>query len=310
MLFIVINDLDLTDIENINVDKIKYIDKSNYTNNDWYITMLQDIKKYLLEYEYVFVKYDAKLVQCIDVIHLKYTFINNKFDDMCNEQNTTLISTVDELKNLLLSVYKDSNINDTNHIENTLQSTNDIESTDDTNITVQKRSEITLQDIIDDNVQLNESFVREMKVIQDKLKAGMYIQAKSNLKRVLKLSNILDKLYDELLDRIETDISTTDTASLMYTTDFIVKALSETNNLIMAIINNEKIQNFFIIDNVNAISVSNNEVSLDQRERIRKAVSIVMSNLDHLKSGDLNKIVNPNTVVESEGEVIDVDNST
>lgn len=310
MLFIVINDLDLTDIENINVDKIKYIDKSNYTNNDWYITMLQDIKKYLLEYEYVFVKYDAKLVQCIDVIHLKYTFINNKFDDMCNEQNTTLISTIDELKNLLLSVYKDSNINDTNHIENTLQSTNDIESTDDTNITVQKRSEITLQDIIDDNVQLNESFVREMKVIQDKLKAGMYIQAKSNLKRVLKLSNILDKLYDELLDRIETDISTTDTASLMYTTDFIVKALSETNNLIMAIINNEKIQNFFIIDNVNAISVSNNEVSLDQRERIRKAVSIVMSNLDHLKSGDLNKIVNPNTVVESEGEVIDVDNST
>ena len=310
MLFIVINDLDLTGIENINVDKIKYIDKSNYTNNDWYITILQDIKKYLLEYEYVFVKYDAKLVQCIDVIHLKYTFINNKFDDMCNEQNTTLISTVDELKNLLLSVYKDSNINDTNHIENTLQSTNDIESTDDTNITVQKRSEITLQDIIDDNVQLNESFVREMKVIQDKLKAGMYIQAKSNLKRVLKLSNILDKLYDELLDRIETDISTTDTASLMYTTDFIVKALSETNNLIMAIINNEKIQNFFIIDNVNAISVSNNEVSLDQRERIRKAVSIVMSNLDHLKSGDLNKIVNPNTVVESEGEVIDVDNST
>lgn len=310
MLFIVINDLDLTDIENINVDKIKYIDKSNYTNNDWYITMLQDIKKYLLEYEYVFVKYDAKLVQCIDVIHLKYTFINNKFDDMCNEQNTTLISTVDELKNLLLSVYKDSNINDTNHIENTLQSTNVIESTDDTNITVQKRSEITLQDIIDDNVQLNESFVREMKVIQDKLKAGMYIQAKSNLKRVLKLSNILDKLYDELLDRIETDISTTDTASLMYTTDFIVKTLSETNNLIMAIINNEKIQNFFIIDNVNAISVSNNEVSLDQRERIRKAVSIVMSNLDHLKSGDLNKIVNPNTVVESEGEVIDVDNST
>ena len=310
MLFIVINDLDLTDIENINVDKIKYIDKSNYTNNDWYITILQDIKKYLLEYEYVFVKYDAKLVQCIDVIHLKYTFINNKFDDMCNEQNTTLISTVDELKNLLLSVYKDSSINDTNHTENTLQSTNVIESTDDTNITVQKRSEITLQDIIDDNVQLNESFVREMKVIQDKLKAGMYIQAKSNLKRVLKLSNILDKLYDELLDRIETDISTTDTASLMYTTDFIVKALSETNNLIMAIINNEKIQNFFIIDNVNAISVSNNEVSLDQRERIRKAVSIVMSNLDHLKSGDLNKIVNPNTVVESEGEVIDVDNST
>lgn len=310
MLFIVINDLDLTDIENINVDKIKYIDKSNYTNNDWYITILQDIKKYLLEYEYVFVKYDAKLVQCIDVIHLKYTFINNKFDDMCNEQNTTLISTVDELKNLLLSVYKDSSINDTNHTENTLQSTNVIESTDDTNITVQKRSEITLQDIIDDNVQLNESFVREMKVIQDKLKAGMYIQAKSNLKRVLKLSNILDKLYDELLDRIETDISTTDTASLMYTTDFIVKALSETNNLIMSIINNEKIQNFFIIDNVNAISVSNNEVSLDQRERIRKAVSIVMSNLDHLKSGDLNKIVNPNTVVESEGEVIDVDNST
>lgn len=306
MLFIVINDLDLTNIENINTEKIKYIDRSQYETNDWYIVMLQDIKTYMLKYEYVFVKYDSKLVQCIDVIHLKYTFINDKFNDICNEENTTLISSVEELEQLLKTnlncMLEETHIIDDKEILPT--------SVEDDKVIEQKHTDITLQDIIDDNVQLNESFVREMKVIQDKLKAGMYIQAKSNLKRVLKLSNILDKLYDELLDRIETDITTTDTASLMYTTDFIVKALTETNTLIMSVINNEKIQNFFIIDNVNAISVSNNEVSLDQRERIRKAVSVVMSNLDHLTNNELNQIVDPNKPIESKGEVIDVDTST
>lgn len=306
MLFIVINDLDLTSIENISTEKIKYIDRSQYTTNDWYIMMLQDIKTYMLKYEYVFVKYDSKLVQCIDVIHLKYTFINDKFNDMCNEDNTTIMSSVEELEQLLRTnlncVLEETHITDDKEmLPASVEDNKDIE---------QKHTDITLQDIIDDNVQLNESFVREMKVIQDKLKAGMYIQAKSNLKRVLKLSNILDKLYDELLDRIETDITTTDTASLMYTTDFIVKALTETNTLIMSVINNEKIQNFFIIDNVNAISVSNNEVSLDQRERIRKAVSVVMSNLDHLTNNELNQIVDPNKPIESKGEVIDVDTST
>lgn len=307
MLFIVINDLDLTNIENINTEKIKYIDRSQYETNDWYIVMLQDIKTYMLKYEYVFVKYDSKLVQCIDVIHLKYTFINDKFNDICNEGNTTIISSAGELEQLLRT-----NLNIQNNIEPVEETNSDIISTntEDHSIMENRHQEITLQDIVDDNVQLNESFVREMKVIQDKLKAGMYIQAKSNLKRVLKLSNILDKLYDELLDRIETDITTTDTASLMYTTDFIVKALTETNNLIMSVINNEKIQNFFIIDNVNAISVSNNEVSLDQRERIRKAVSVVMSNLDHLTNNELNQIVDPNKPIESQGEVIDVDTST
>lgn len=305
MLFIVINDLDLTSIENINTEKIKYINRSQYTTNDWYIMMLQDIKTYMLKYEYVFVKYDSKLVQCIDVIHLKYTFINDKFNDMCNEDNTTIMSSVEELEQLLRTnlncILEEEPAIDKETLPTSVEDNKDIE---------QKHTDITLQDIIDDNVQLNESFVREMKVIQDKLKAGMYIQAKSNLKRVLKLSNILDKLYDELLDRIETDITTTDTASLMYTTDFIVKALTETNTLIMSVINNEKIQNFFIIDNVNAISVSNNEVSLDQRERIRKAVSVVMSNLDHLTNNELNQIVDPNKPIESKGEVIDVDTST
>ena len=91
MLFIVINDLDLTNIENINTEKIKYIDRSQYETNDWYIVMLQDIKTYMLKYEYVFVKYDSKLVQCIDVIHLKYTFINDEFNDICNKNNTKII---------------------------------------------------------------------------------------------------------------------------------------------------------------------------------------------------------------------------
>ena len=50
-------------------------------------------------------------------------------------------------------------------------------------------------------------------------------RAKNSLNRVLKLSNTLDKLYDKLLERIDNGLDTTDTASLMYTTEYIAKAL-------------------------------------------------------------------------------------
>ena len=126
----------------------------------------------------------------------------------------------------------------------------------------------------------------------------MLLQAKSRLNTVLKLCNVLDKLYDELVNRIDQSLTTTDTPSLMYTTDYIAKALSETNQFIMSLITNEKIQNFFIIDNSNIINITDNRVDIDKREKIRKAAEIVLDNADYFAAGEYDTVVNPNLVNE------------
>ena len=117
----------------------------------------------------------------------------------------------------------------------------------------------------------------------------------------MKLSNTLDRLYDSLLDRIDNGLATTDTASLMYTTEYIAKALNDTNQFIVSLINNEKIQNFFIIDNSTIINTNNSKLNPDEREKIRKAVDIVMNNLDYFSNGQYDQLVNPN-VIEVSGD--------
>ena len=58
---------------------------------------------------------------------------------------------------------------------------------------------------------------------------------------------------------------------------------------------NEKIQNFFIIDNSNIINISDDRLSIDKREKIRKAAEIVLENTEYFASGDFDKIVDPNS---------------
>ena len=152
---------------------------------------------------------------------------------------------------------------------------------------------------MDDDIEITEADVRDLKATQNKLKVGMLLQAKNSLNRILKLSNVLDKLYDELLNRIDNNLENTDTASLMYTTDYISKALHDTNQFIVNLISNEKIQNFFIIDNSNIVNINdNNSVQdLDKRERIRKAVSIVLNNLDAFEQGNYQDLKDPNAII-------------
>ena len=161
---------------------------------------------------------------------------------------------------------------------------------------------LTMQDLLKEDTIISETDVRNLKVVENKLKIGMILQAKTSLNRILKLSTVLDKLYDELIDRIDTDLSNTDTASLMYTADYISKALNDNNQFILNLINNDKIKNFFIIDNSNIINVNDNSIDISKRDRIRRAVEIVLDNIDKFEIGNLNDLKDPNII---EGDVID-----
>ena len=161
---------------------------------------------------------------------------------------------------------------------------------------------LTMQDLLKEDTIISETDVRTLKVVENKLKIGMILQAKTSLNRILKLSTVLDKLYDELIDRIDTDLSNTDTASLMYTADYISKALNDNNQFILNLINNDKIKNFFIIDNSNIINVNDNSIDISKRDRIRRAVEIVLDNIDKFEIGNLNDLKDPNII---EGDVID-----
>ena len=83
--------------------------------------------------------------------------------------------------------------------------------------------------------------------------------------------------------------------------------LNETNQFIVSLISNEKIQNFFIIDNSSVINVNDDHIDINSREKIRKAVEIVMDNIDYFEQGQYENMKNPN-LIETEGEVKDANN--
>ena len=175
------------------------------------------------------------------------------------------------------------------------------------------KSKLTLQELIEQDIDITEADIRELKSTTNKFKVALMLQAKSRLNTVLKLCGVLDKLYDELINRIDQSLTTTDTPSLMYTTEYISKALADTNQFIMSLITNEKIQNFFIIDNSNIININDNRVDIDKREKIRKAAEIVLDNADYFTNGQYDKIIDPNSVFEVDkdgGENSDGNTST
>lgn len=199
------------------------------------------------------------------------------------------------------------NLEEKESIDNKIESTEIDSSDNENNKPIESNStnhynNLTMQDLLKEDTIISETDVRNLKVVENKLKIGMILQAKTSLNRILKLSTVLDKLYDELIDRIDTDLSNTDTASLMYTADYISKALNDNNQFILNLINNDKIKNFFIIDNSNIINVNDNSIDISKRDRIRRAVEIVLDNIDKFETGNLNDLKDPNII---EGDVID-----
>lgn len=299
----------------------KYKDKVVELNPDtflqdklnWPINYIEAIKSNLLQYVIVIIPYKIEIIKCLTALHIQYSLAYPKLD----------ISTINEEdKNEYLFFYQASDekfIIENSNLEKVLQPKFEwitIEEKKEV-VEVKKPEEITdlvennmskdkltLEHLVKEDPEITEADVRDLKSVQNKLKVGMLLQAKSSLSRVLKLSNVLDKLYDSLLDRIDEGLETTDTASLMYTTEYISKALHDTNQFIISLMSNDKIQNFFVIDNSSVVNINNdNMMDKDKRERIRKAVGIVMDNIDMFEQGNFENLKNPNVIDISEENI-------
>lgn len=297
MLLLGFQNLGQQDIQTKYPDKFNILEqKSRILNKDEIIDFIQNIKIAINQFDVVYVQFSMEVVTCLTALNIPFRIVYDKSKP--GEYLTTidnkgykkfLVSEDYSLEKLLMDIYswkleKEESLIPQNELKQEVNVYPNV-----------SKTKLTLGQLIDDDVEITESDVREFKSITNKLKMGMLVQAKSNLNRVLKLSDILDKLYDKLLDRVEGSLDTCDTASLMYTTEYISKALSDTNNFIMQLINNDKIQNFFIIDNSSVVNInSDNRMDLDKREKIRKAAEVVMNNLDYFVQEDYNKIVNPN----------------
>ena len=295
-------------------DKIIEIDPSTFRqDSNWPVNYIENIKGAILNYEIVIIPYIEEVILCLDALNIEYTLVYpdetnkekylpfwNEFDIFNKSDKSKIILEKDESIEQALSQIYDWIIieEDKNGLVESKNNLADIP---------KNKNKLSLDQLLNEDLEITEADVRDLKATQNKLKVGMLLQAKNSLNRVLKLSNVLDRLYDKLIDRIDNSLDTTDTASLMYTTEYIAKALNETNQFIVSLISNEKIQNFFIIDNSSVINVNDDRIDINSREKIRKAVEIVMDNIDYFEQGQYENMKNPN-LIEAEGEVKDANN--
>ncbi len=295
---------------------ILQFDTNNITNESL-IEYIENIKEKIAQYDIVIIPYVNEIVLCLDTLSINYLVvypteldtqrINDKqeytlFKGLATKHDNVVLKVNETLEQFLSCKFDWVKL-DTQSMEVV---DNKVEETPPA---IDKKN-LTLQELIEHDVDITEADIRDLKSTTNKFKVAMLLQAKSRLNTVLKLCNVLDKLYDELVDRIDQSLETTDTPSLMYTTDYIAKALSETNQFIMSLITNEKIQNFFIIDNSNIINITDNRVDIDKREKIRKAAEIVLDNADYFTAGQYDKVIDPNTVFEDGKENSDGNTTT
>lgn len=295
---------------------ILQFDTNNITNESL-IEYIENIKEKIAQYDIVIIPYVNEIVLCLDTLSINYLVvypteldtqrINDKqeytlFKGLATKHDNVVLKVSETLEQFLSCKF--------DWVKLDTQSMKVVDNkVEETPPAIDKKN-LTLQELIEHDVEITEADIRDLKSTTNKFKVAMLLQAKSRLNTVLKLCNVLDKLYDELVDRIDQSLETTDTPSLMYTTDYIAKALSETNQFIMSLITNEKIQNFFIIDNSNIINITDNRVDIDKREKIRKAAEIVLDNADYFTTGQYDKVIDPNTVFEDGKENSDGNTTT
>lgn len=310
-------------------EKIKLLEIGNesFTNSSL-IEFIEEIKKSQNEYEIVITYYKQEIILCLDTLAIPYTIayptemdkariqdlnLYNTFKGLATKCDSIVLKVNETLENALETKFEWVKKDEPKKEIEDKKEENQIETkkeNDEKNQEVQMvvqpqidKNKLTLQELIEQDIDITEADIRELKSTTNKFKVALMLQAKSRLNTVLKLCNVLDKLYDELINRIDQSLTTTDTPSLMYTTEYISKALADTNQFIMSLITNEKIQNFFIIDNSNIININDNRVDIDKREKIRKAAEIVLDNADYFANGEYDKVIDPNTVFdENEGD--------
>ena len=313
MLLVKYTKLDLSTFIEKYTNNIKVFTITEKSSGDKLIELIEQIKQAQLTNELILIDYAKELILSFNALKIPYILvypmnISNEeylanreecdtFKAIVNDDNSIVLEDIRQLELYLADKY--------NWIQLDLPEVVDKENSTEADLVKveDKKRDLTLAELIDDNTVITEADVRELKSLTNKFKVAMLLQAKSRLNTVLSLCGTLDKLYAELVKRIDTSITTTDTSSLMYTADYISKALSDTNQFIMSLITSEKLQNFFIIDNSNVI-ISDDRVDIDKREKIRKAAEIVMDNIDYFAEGQYNNLKNPN--IEISGELSEV----
>lgn len=334
MLIIGFKDIDILSLTEKYPDKVVALEyKSEKVNSENLISFIEIIKDSLANYDIVFIPYVNEIILCLDTLAIPYTVAypteldkekveKHKqeyeiFKGLALKHDNLVINVGQSIEDVLKDKFEWVKINnekqeikEENQIENQENKQDEKQETEKVEdkqeeLTVIKtetkpvdKSKLTLQELIEQDIDITEADIRELKSTTNKFKVALMLQAKSRLNTVLKLCDVLDKLYDELINRIDQSLTTTDTPSLMYTTEYISKALADTNQFIMSLITNEKIQNFFIIDNSNIININDNRVDIDKREKIRKAAEIVLDNADYFTNGQYDKIIDPNSVFE------------
>ena len=312
MLLIKYKNLDLSDFTSKYEDKVKFMMPNKQDNiKDWLIKFIEDVKKSISDNTIIIVDYVKELIMAFDVLKIEYKLVYPKI--ISNEEYELNKQEYDALK-LKAQQVEAYVISNDSTLECIVKDQFDWIHIDDkvivadTPSSVVEKKPLTFRDLVEnDNIEITDADIRDMKALTNKFKITMLLQAKTRLKTVLKFCDILDKLYDELVTRIDISLQTTDTASLMYTADYIAKALNETNQFIMPLINNEKLQNFFIIDNSSVINIKDSRVDINKREKIRKAAEIVLDNIDYFANGEYSNILNPNTtIIETKSTVSDM----
>ena len=318
MLVLIFPGIEFNNILDSYKDQVIYIDENIYNNdNNYPINYLEYIKECLQKYNIVFINYSDIYIY-LDGLKIKYNIIvpskkyieDAKFDKYRDILKTLKINDtvvlIDEDNDLLqyLNKFIDIKNKETNVLPDNINNKPD-------NNLISEYKKLKLEDIANDTRDLTDTDMREFKEIQNKLKIGMLLQAKNSLKRILKLSDMLDTLYDKAINKINDQIDDMTFNQIMITTQYISTSLKNTNDLIMTLITNEKVQNLFVIDNPSINITSNNANDIDSRSRIRKAVEIILNNYDAIENGDFINIKNPNNIdVTSSEKIKDSEDNT
>lgn len=202
----------------------------------------------------------------------------------------------------------DGNSSSTNEDDIKELSTESVENVDNSvDNSIQKfNKDMSMSAVAEDGFYIDDLMLRELKSMENNVRAGMLIQAKNRLKRVDRMLNTLNVLEDELFNRFEEEATTMRTTQISEAIKLISDLISSTNSMIMSVIGNPKLQNFFIVDNSKNINVEKDgSLDMNQRKRVRHAVQVVLSNIDKVEEGNTQDLINPDTIVD----VIDSDNN-
>jgi len=163
----------------------------------------------------------------------------------------------------------------------------------------------TMKDIINNKLPNSNT----LDTAKNQMKIFFIASAKRELQRVIKLTETLDKLEEIYQQRALTFIEENDNdeVTLMVIPNIIQtisNCLLRSNNIIRKVIDDEKLFNLLIVNDLTINNTTNNAViSLEKpesRNKIRELINTVINNIDNI---NIDEITNEETtLIDNEGE--------